>query len=306
MEEKYISTIDKIVRLCAQDPEFDNELRKRLGATASLTSISLDDDRINQIYEYCMEKVVRKQAEDFYSDFPIPSIINNLVDDYCRMEFFRRKDAFGDFCLALYQQIECISNKICSIPDINIIAEHLWGYPAYVKSGENIKISISNRKDGSDYSIASLVFMSKAVEKSKSALHAQYAIDKIRAIVYFLGYKATMKSSDYDGFIEITSLLSDIYQCRNMNHRGNVQTEWEKKTLDRILPRKAVYYLKFLGALTLFVEQIKEGWAHLDEMKRYAQTLPIKEVKYEIKQLGKIDLKDDGRKRIYSDRKIKN
>ena len=222
------------------------------------------------------------------------------------MEFFRRKDAFGDFCLALYQQIECISNKICSIPDLNIIAEHFWGYPAYVKSGKDIKISINNRKDDSEYSIASLVFMSKAVEKSKIALHAQYAIDKIRAVVYFLGYKATMKSSDYDGFKEITSLLSGIYQCRNMNHRGSVQTEWEKNTLDRILPRMAVYYLKFLGALTLFVEQIKEGWAHIDEMKRYAQTLPIKEVKYEIRQLGKIDLKDDGRKRIYSDRKIKN
>ena len=306
MEEKFISAIDKIVRLCAQDSEFDNELRKRLGIPTPLTSISLDDDRINQIYEYCMEKVVRKQAEDFYSDFPIPSIINNLVDDYCRMEFFRRKDAFGDFCLALYQQIECISNKICSIPDLNIIAEHFWGYPAYVKSGKDIKISINNRKDDSEYSIASLVFMSKAVEKSKIALHAQYAIDKIRAIVYFLGYKATMKSSDYDGFKEITSLLSGIYQCRNMNHRGSVQTEWEKKTLDRILSRKAVYYLKFLGALTLFVEQIKEGWAHLDEMKRYAQTLPIKEVRNDVKILGKIDLKDEGRKRIYSDRKVKN
>ena len=62
MEEKFISAIDKIVRLCAQDSEFDNELRKRLGIPTPLTSISLDDDRINQIYEYCMEKVVRKQA----------------------------------------------------------------------------------------------------------------------------------------------------------------------------------------------------------------------------------------------------
>lgn len=301
MEEKYISAIDKIVRLCAQDSEFDNVLRKKLGIPTSFTSISLDDDRINQIYEYCIEKVLRKQAKDFYSDFPIPSIINNLVDDYCRMEFFRRKDAFGDFCLALYQQIECITNKICAVPDLNKIAEHLWGYPAYVKSGKDIKISIYNRMDESDYSIASLIFMNKtkAVEKSKSALQTLYAIDKIRAVVYFLGYKATMKSSDYEGFIEITSLLSDIYQCRNMNHRGNVQTEWEKKTLDRILPRKAVYYLKFLGALTLFVDQVKEGWVHLDEMKSYAQTLPIKELKNEIKILGKIDIKEDGRKRFY-------
>lgn len=63
MEEKYISAIDKIVRLCAQDSEFDNVLRKKLGIPTSFTSISLDDDRINQIYEYCMEKVLRKRPK---------------------------------------------------------------------------------------------------------------------------------------------------------------------------------------------------------------------------------------------------
>ena len=41
-------------------------------------------------------------------------------------------------------------------------------------------------------------------------------------------------------------------------------------------------YLKFLGALTLFVEQVKDGWEHIDEIKRYAESLPIKEVKRRI------------------------
>ena len=68
-----------------------------------------------------------------------------------------------------------------------------------------------------------------------------------------------------------------------MNNRGTTaQTEWEKETIDRIYARKAVYYLKFLGALTLFVEQVKDGWEHIDEIKRYAESLPIKEVKRRI------------------------
>ena len=280
MEEKYISAINKIVRLCEQNSEFDRELRKRLGVPASFSSISLDEEPINR----SMERDVRKLAENFYSGFPIPSLITTLVDDYCRMEFFRRKDAFGDFCLALYRQIECITNKLCSNPDLNIIAEHLWGYPAYVKSGQDIQTSIDNRKEDSDFSIASLVLFNqtKVVEKSKSALYNLYAIDKIRAVVYFLGYKATMKSSDFDGYKELTSLLSDIYLCRKMNNRGIAQTEWGKETVDRIYASKAVYYIKFLGALTLFVEQVKDGWEHIDEMKRYAESLPIKEVKRRI------------------------
>ena len=91
--------------------------------------------------------------------------------------------------------------------------------------------------------------MPDAAAKSRSALQSLYAKDKIRCVVYFLGYKAAMTPNDYKSYKEITSLLSDLYQCRNMNHRGNDSTIWQKETLDRILPNKAVYYLKFLGTL---------------------------------------------------------
>ena len=69
MEEKYISAIEKIVRLCEQDSEFDRELRKRLGGAASFSSTSLDEEPANR----SMERNVRKLAENFYSDFPMPS-----------------------------------------------------------------------------------------------------------------------------------------------------------------------------------------------------------------------------------------
>lgn len=113
MEDNKKAAIEKIYLLTKQDVEFNEELRKKLGIASSASSALIDDERLNQIYEYCIEKIIRKQAEDFYKDFPITSIVSTLIDDYVRMESFRRKDNFGDFCLALYQQIENITNKIC-------------------------------------------------------------------------------------------------------------------------------------------------------------------------------------------------
>ena len=297
-----MSTIDKIARLTQQNTEFDMELRKRLNV-ASANSVLSDDERINDIYEYCIEDIIKKQATEFYADFPLQTIKDRLIGDYIRMESFRRKDNFEDFCLSLYQQIECMTNKLCENKDLSDITEIMWGHPAYLKIEKGKDTSIYNR--GGDYTIASLLFPgnnkqsgnTNAFVKSRISLQTQYAMDKIRTIVYFLGYKAMMKSGDYDSFVEITSLLNDIYQCRNMNHRGNSQNQWEKETFDRIFPLKSLYYFKFLGVLAQYVEYIKEWWWYIPELKKYSESIEKQNISApQPKVLGKIELKDDGRK----------
>lgn len=270
MDEKLQTVLNKIVRLCSQNPEFDMKLRKQL-RVASANFGLLDDERINQIYEYCIEEVIRQQATEFYADFPLFTIKDDLIEDFVRMEFFRRKDNFGDFCLALYQQIECMTNTILSDERLSDITKSMWELPAYLNTKEckNPPIFVrSYRSYGSDYTIAKLLFPyenkqsgnSNASEKIAIPLQKQSAKDKMRIIVYFLGYKAMMKSSDYDSFKEVTSLLKDIYQCRNMNHRGNSPSP---EIQDRILPLKSLYYFKFLGVLAQYVEYIKEGYDYL-------------------------------------------
>ena len=297
-----MSTIDKIARLTQQNTEFDMELRKRLNV-ASANSVLSDDERINDIYEYCIEDIIKKQATEFYADFPLQTIKDRLIGDYIRMESFRRKDNFEDFCLSLYQQIECMTNKLCENKDLSDITEIMWGHPAYLKIEKGKDTSIYNR--GGDYTIASLLFPgnnkqsgnTNAFVKSRISLQTQYAMDKIRTIVYFLGYKAMMKSGDYDSFVEITSLLNDIYQCRNMNHRGNSQNQWEKETFDRIFPLKSLYYFKFLGVLAQYVEYIKERCGYIPELKKYSESIEKQNISApQPKVLGKIELKDDGRK----------
>lgn len=290
MDEKLKAVLHKVVQLTRQNPEFNVELRKALEITPSATSISINEGKLDHIYEYCIEQILQKQANEFYQDFPIKSIIPSLVDDFVRMESFRRKDNFSDFCLALYQQIECVTNKICENNKLNQIAEKMWGQSAYIKTGEGITPSIDNRSDSS-YVVAKLVFFKDPEKKSQSALQAQAAIDKIRAVVYLLGYKCTMKYSDYEHYVEITSLLSDVYQCRNTNHRGNTTTEWERKTLDRILPFKSFYYFKFLGALAQYVDFVKSGLVKLDEIHSFTSTLETKKVKLAGPIIiGKVDL----------------
>lgn len=304
MEDNKKAAIEKILLLSKQDKEFNEELRKRLDITPVANSAIMDDERLNQIYEYCIEKIIQNQAEEFYKDFPIPTLIPTLVKDYVRMESFRRKDSFGDFCLALYQQIECVTNKICESATLSEITDKMWAYEAYIKSTDGKDLDIKERTG--TYRIADLIFpfnnkngVSNAVEKSLKTLQNQYAIDKIRIIVYYFGYGAKMKSSDFDSYKEITGLLNDIYQCRNTNHRGNTLTEYETETLNRILPMKSFYYFKFLGALAQYIDFIKTGSLTITDIAAYAKTLPSKKVETKgPKVVGKIDLKDDGKKRF--------
>lgn len=313
MDNKKIQTIDKIYRLTQQDAEFYEELKKKLGIDSSSKEFVVNDERIDEIYEYCIEKIIHRQAEEFYQDFPIKSIIPTLVEDYVRMESFRRKNDFGDFCLSLYQQIECISNRICESSILDAITGKMWAYPAYVVPSDKGVLTLENRlkkKDGEDYLIAHLIFSKNtnpktgnayAVEKSKVTLQNQYAMDKVRIIVYYFGFKAMLTSSDYKSYVEITGLLNDIYQCRNTNHRGNTVTAWEQKILDRVVPMKSLYYFKFLGALAQFVEFVKEGTPYIQEIKKYADTLSSKSVPIPaLKSYGKIELsKQDLNKRRF-------
>lgn len=306
MEPNVHAAIEKIYQYSQQNSEFDSELRKRL-KIASANSALYEDERINQIYEYCIEKIIRQQAKDFYKDFPLKQIVSILEEDFVRMELFHRKDCFGDFCLSLYQQIECITNKLCENATLTEIVEKMWGDKAYVKVEKGKEKDISVDKRAGEYNIASLIFPGQnkktglpySLEKSKVTLQSQYANDKIRIIVYFLGFKAIMKNSDYDSYKEITSLLSDIYQCRNMNHRGNTLHPWEEETINRILPLKSFYYFKFLGVLAQYIEFIKNGIPFVPTIKQYCDSFSVKKVPIiGPKVIKKIDLKDDGKKRI--------
>lgn len=299
MDKNKEDAIEKIYRLTLQDAEFNAALRKKLNIESSANVVLDDDKRLDEIYELCIEKIIRKQGEEFYADFPITSLRSTLAYDYNRMERFRRKDDFSDFCLAMYQQIENITNFICADPIVGKVVSKMWAYPAYVRTGENITPKLENRIGS--FIIAKLLFIGNTdgtpnyLIKPDKQLSGLPAWDKMRNIVYFIGYKAKMKSSDYDSFNEICQLLSELYQCRNTNHRHTglpELSERSKQTLDKIKPIKSFYYSKFHGLLSQYVEYVKMGYPMSNELVNYADSLASIDIKPQIglNIKGKIDL----------------
>ena len=277
----------KAVKELPGNEEFITNLRKVVvdstnDTPSTSTVISVADDKIEHIYEYCIEEVLQKQAEEFYANLPIPELVPQLIVDFIRMERFRREDNFGDFSLAAYQQIEAIVNHLCKNPKLHLIAEKMWGCSAYVKEGEDRHRPSISQPNNAEFTIAKLVFpgenkktgLPNAVEKSKQSIQTLYASDKIRTVVYFVCYKAMMRSEDYNNFIDYADVLTkELYNCRNANHRGNTLNEYEKNILDMILPQKSLYYLKFMGALHRFVSDITNGFLYIEKLEAYAKSI---------------------------------
>ncbi len=276
MDEKLKTTIQKIQLLAKQNPDFEKEMRSIFGGKGCV--VLNNANRIDDIYEYCIQKIIRKQAEDFYKNFQLNSLIPSLIDDYIRMEDFRRKDNFGDFCLAVYQQIEAITNTICNNPKMQTITSAMWQCPAYIKTSFDLKGAspiISERKG--NYTIADLIFSkNESEDKSQKSISEISAIGKIKIVIYYFGFRAMMFSNNYNDFQVIKSLFVDIYQCRNLNHRGNNSSEYQKEITDRVLAEKSFYYYKFLSGLIKYIEYVNNG---LDNMEtiifNYANTLQM-------------------------------
>lgn len=281
-----LSHIDKIEQFARQPGNewMLAELQQRFGVGG----------RLDDIYEYCIEKIIKEQAIGFYQQFPLKPIVPQLVRDFAMMEHFRRKNCFDEFSMAVYQQIECIANAICRNSRFDTVVNRLLGHPAYVSSTQNkdgswMPITISSRKG--TYQVAQLLFSKdNAADKSKSSAQAFSAIDKVYLVLYFICYEGKLQSSMYDTFISEKSTLNDICQIRNRNHRGSVSKDWQQVIYDRVDAQRGLYYVKFIQCLCSFVEKVTTGLSAFDELYSYALgQMPIA-VKPSPKVLGQVDL----------------
>lgn len=60
MDSRKEDVIEKIYRLTLQDAEFDAALRKKLKIESSANVVLDHDERLDEIYELCIEKIIRK------------------------------------------------------------------------------------------------------------------------------------------------------------------------------------------------------------------------------------------------------
>lgn len=227
---------------------FKDELSNKL---LSKKTTNISSKQLDEIYEHCLNNIIIDHAERFYSDFKLSSLKEKLIFDFIRMERFRRDDKFEDFCLAVFQQIEGIVNELSTIELKEKFIEFL-----------NIKThKTKNKLTGiyEDQTLWQLIFypglnnenLSKKISKQISEWDF---LERYKLILYFYYFKE--KIHNYNDFQMVYFLGNELYQSRNLNHRGGTPTEKQKITIEKVTSNSQKYYFKFLGFLEDFTTRI--------------------------------------------------
>lgn len=152
MDEKLKSTIDKIVRLCSQEPEFANELRKRLEINSSTAFET--NSKLKNVEKYLgLDYYIDSQDSTIdYSHIKKTDVKAQLISDNREMMRFRygtryHQIDFDEFCRYAHLQAEMLFNyyyDTLNNSDLAAIKTHIKLY--------NSKASIETAKTLADIS----------------------------------------------------------------------------------------------------------------------------------------------------------
>lgn len=232
------------------------KLLERFGVKTSANAISAP--KIEEIYEYCLRKIVREHAEQFYKDFKLLDIKDKLIEDFIRMEKFRREDNFEDFCLAAYQQLEYTVNRLVLSPEFLDYFKLQKDTPAFMR----FNMATMSLERAGKKTIGSLIFSTndsvKIANYLEEPLSNWYFNHKLRAVIYYYYFNCEIKSNS-DLFDKVYDSGNYLYQGRNLNHRGTFQSEYNKGIVNEMMPNKHKYYFIFLGFLGDFIANVNNN-----------------------------------------------
>lgn len=229
----------KLVKILQELMEFDGNKDLVDEVLNAVNIVSPQDELSKQsviyrINEHCIEDVSRKQAEEFYADFPIEEIKEQLISDFVQMEHQRRRDDFENFCLCMYQQIEGVVK-----------------YYKHLNEKQWVEFNSIKVVDDESDKISLLDMIQPLSDEGRYYSNLKSDQFKSRIVLYVL----ISNKSEYtpSAFKEIWWPLYDIYKIRNLNHRGG----WMSDRQRRIIRDKPLNYLRFYGFLSSFKKLIK-------------------------------------------------
>lgn len=233
--KKLIDIFGELLKIKGNEWLIDAILEK-INWTSTIDEIS-KHSVILDIHEHCVEEKIEKQAIEFYSDFKIDSIKQQLVDDFKKMEHERRRDDFEGFCLCLYQQFEAIVNYLFS--------------DFYGKEWNNFKNNnVIKYKDKDTNEDVHITLEQEVIGNSKS--FGAYPKFKAVAFYYYFNKKTPLPYS----YRSLKEGFYEIYQMRNKNHREGELYNFQTEILDKIEGNESKYYFKFYGFLEDFIRTI--------------------------------------------------
>lgn len=215
--------------------------------------------KIEDIYEYCIKDIIEQQAKLFYSNFKIDELRFELIEDFIKMEQFKREDRFEEFCISMYQQIENITTYLFEKFKLEKIIEESQDISSIMRYDKKEGKLIHDDKS---ITLGRFIFMKWKKEGKDFRLNNStkwFYNNKFRAVLYYFYYDQQIKYNS-NSYNEIYKLGDNLYQMRNKVHRGtNNISNYSKKIYDTIIPNHNKYYFKFLGFLEDFVSKINEN-----------------------------------------------
>lgn len=222
------STINKIVQLSKQNPEFGTELRKRLDITTSAKSI-YDEERIVRIEKYLGLDfyVDTKTSNVDYSFIKLPDVKAQLISDNREMMRFRygtryHEVDFAEFCRYAHFQIEMLLNyyyDIANKSNLNSTKEQIKYYNSKAEGIENAK-----SLGGISYSAKLWAF--------KNEYRINYNLcENLRKVRNELSHRSVSEDK-----ISIDSYQKYLKEKGiPINKKGDVSLNWKNKEVDKEL-----------------------------------------------------------------------
>jgi hypothetical protein len=221
------------------------------------SSARFSSNQIDEIYEHCLQKIIKEHAAQFYNDFKLIDIKPKLIGDFVRMEGFRRDDNFEDFCLAAYQQLELIISTLIILP----------GFSNYFRENKDLSALLKYDNTTRNFirkgnpTTGKLIFLTGDQAKINTQITAPiqgwFFNHKYRAVLYYYYFNKEVKTNT-DFFDRVYDIGNFLYQGRNLNHRGAVQSQYQQNIIDDLIPNQHKYYFKFLGFLEDFITTINK------------------------------------------------
>ena len=240
----------------------------------------IEKAKLEEIYEYCIERNSRNQATDFYKNFPIDELRNELVESYILMEGFRRRGDFLNFCAHLFKQIEGVANYICNLSEYQQIFTNLLDCPAVIKYNQDPALLMVSR-DPKSPTVPLLIYEgfgqnTDGTHKKDVPLKKQYIQDKIKIAMYLAGYASCLYSQNE--FKSFSFNLSKLYLARcEADHSGNSRTDKQEITFKETIANPGKYYIEFMTLLNSVISKVSAGFLAKDALFNFAASYGVEE-----------------------------
>ena len=264
---------------------YDNPDNKEFAAgiqSIVLSDLKLknEDNRIAEIYEYCIRHILKEQAESLYDGFPLTDIKEELISDYVKMERAHRDNNIDDFGIRLYRQIENIVRTLANDDTLARIVSSMMNVPYLVVGYNNPQVQRRQNltKDMQPVNtIADFVLIpskrSTKEDRKGKALSNQYATDMARLIIYFVCFGGMMQRGImFEQWKRQTEAYSDIYSIRNRVHGGGECSTYDIQRYNIIKASATQSYFRLMSFLVFLVDGVKTGFPLPKDLVEFAET----------------------------------